>query len=170
MVTAILKPLHETSFSQSSLIIDHLGYLVLDGPAACSEIHHCVYSKATLPTGSSRTTVHSKDAKADLFLADTRVLQQPSLAQGLPDGFAELPLDVGQSRRLSLYPPSLPYWIRVRLASCSEGSPSLFQLLPHFLSQTFLFITTLHLQLSFWHPLLGGPRLTQKLSTNGLIL
>lgn len=52
-------------------------------------------------------TIHSTDAKADLFLEDARLLRQLSLPQGLPEGLAELALDLGQSKMLLLNLPFL---------------------------------------------------------------
>lgn len=128
----------------------HLADLQLqEAPAASSDIHP---SLRLLPGHTShgcfQMTVHSKDAKAGL--GDSGLLRQPSFAQGLPDGLADLSLDLGQPQMLQLNLLPLSSWLRVRLASWSGGSPSPSQLLPHLRSQTFLLITSLHDQ-----PLLG---------------
>lgn len=124
----------------------HLADLQLqEAPAACSDIHP---SLRLLPGhtshGYSQRPAHSKGAKAGL--GDSGLLRQRSFAQGLPDGLADLSLDLGQPKMRRLNLPRLSSWLRVRLASWSVGSPSPSQLLPHVRSQTFLLITSLHNQ------------------------
>lgn len=61
-------------------------------PKSFPKIYYCIFTEAMLSMDCIQlTSENSRNTKTSPFLGDERLLQQPSLAQELPDGLVNLP-------------------------------------------------------------------------------